>query len=98
MSSFDEIVASITKKSASVEPFGKKIKLVLDDKFIVINGTTTPLAVEREDSEVDITVTGAVADFARILSKELNPQMALMTGKLKIKGDMMAAMPLMKLL
>src|SRR5437879_10913608 len=42
------------------------------------------------------TVTCASADFMNIVSGKMNPQMAFMSGKLKIKGDMGLAMKLQK--
>ena len=44
------------------------------------------------------TVTAASADFLNIVSGKMNPQMAFMSGKLKIKGDMGLAMKLQKVL
>jgi putative sterol carrier protein len=48
-------------------------------------------------SDADVTITTTEADFEKIASGELNPTSAYMTGKLKIKGDMGAAMKLQKL-
>src|SRR5258705_3604059 len=44
------------------------------------------------------TVTCAAADFMNIVSGKMNPQMAFMSGKLKIKGDMGLAMKLQKVI
>jgi putative sterol carrier protein len=44
------------------------------------------------------TVTCASADFMNIVSGKMNPQMAFMSGKLKIKGDMGLAMKLQKVI
>jgi putative sterol carrier protein len=44
-----------------------------------------------------ISIKATSTDFAKIMSGELNPMMAAMTGKLIIKGDMGFAMQLTKL-
>ena len=97
MSDFDEVKAAIEVKAGEVESFGKKIKLELDGESLIIDGTTNPPSVLTEDIEVDITVTTTAEVFSKILNKKMNPQMAMMTGKLKMKGDMMAAVPLMNI-
>ena len=43
-------------------------------------------------------VTAAAPDFMNIVSGKMNPQMAFMSGKLKIKGDMGLAMKLQKVI
>ncbi len=47
--------------------------------------------------EADVTITTSEDNFLAITRGELNPTTAYMTGKLKIKGDMGAAMKLQKL-
>jgi putative sterol carrier protein len=47
--------------------------------------------------DADCTITSSEEDFERIVAGELNPTSAYMTGKLKVKGDMGAAMKLQKL-
>jgi hypothetical protein len=44
-----------------------------------------------------ISIKASQADFQKIMSGELNPMMAAMTGKLKLEGDMGFAMKLTKL-
>ena len=44
------------------------------------------------------TVTCTDADFLNIVNGKLNPQMAFMSGKLKIQGDMGLAMKLQQIL
>ncbi len=45
----------------------------------------------------DCTISASEETFAKIVSGEQNPTTAYMTGKLKVKGDMSAAMKLQKL-
>lgn len=52
------------------------------------------LTVVEEDGDAQCTVEVSSEDFAAILDKTLNAQMAFMSGKLKIKGDMGLAMKL----
>ena len=47
--------------------------------------------------EADCTITSSEENFERIVAGELNPTSAYMTGKLKVKGDMGAAMKLQKI-
>ena len=47
--------------------------------------------------ETDVTISASQEVFEKIISGEQNPTSAYMTGKLKLKGDMGAAMKLQKL-
>jgi putative sterol carrier protein len=52
---------------------------------------------EGDTGEGDVTISSSAENFERIVAGEQNPTTAYMTGKLKIKGDMGAAMKLQKL-
>jgi len=47
--------------------------------------------------DADVTITASEDTFTRIAEGDLNPTSAYMSGKIKIKGDMGAAMKLSKL-
>jgi putative sterol carrier protein len=49
------------------------------------------------DEAADVTISASQEVFEKIISGEQNPTSAYMTGKLKLKGDMGAAMKLQKL-
>ena len=53
--------------------------------------------VTEGDGEADCTILTNAETFARIVAGEQNPTTAYMTGKIKIKGDMGAAMKLQSL-
>jgi putative sterol carrier protein len=53
--------------------------------------------VSEGDNGGDCTIETSSETFSRLVSGEQNPTTAYMTGKLKIKGDMGAAMKLQKL-
>jgi putative sterol carrier protein len=48
-------------------------------------------------NEADVTISTSEDVFMKIVSGEQNPTTAYMTGKMKLKGDMGAAMKLSKL-
>jgi putative sterol carrier protein len=60
----------------------------------IADGTLT---VTEGAGEGDVTISANEESFEKIIAGEQNPTTAYMTGKLKIKGDMGAAMKLQKL-
>lgn len=61
----------------------------------VADGTVT---VQEGDGEAKCTVIIGADDFDQLTDGKLNPQMAFMSGKLKIQGDMGLAMKLQQVL
>jgi putative sterol carrier protein len=55
------------------------------------------VSVAEGGGDADATITTSGETFEKIVSGEQNPTTAYMTGKLKIKGDMGAALKLQKL-
>lgn len=55
------------------------------------------ITVTEGAGEADCTFAASEESFEKIVAGEQNPTTAYMTGKLKIKGDMGAAMKLQKL-
>jgi putative sterol carrier protein len=55
------------------------------------------VTVTEEDGDADATISASEETFQKIAGGEQNATSAYMTGKLKIKGDMGAAMKLQKL-
>jgi putative sterol carrier protein len=63
--------------------------------FVTVEDGT--ISVREGEGEADCTIAATEPNFEKILSGEQNATSAYMTGKLKIKGDMGAAMKLQKL-
>jgi putative sterol carrier protein len=97
MSSFDEIVATMTQRVSTINAFGKKLRFQLDEQIMHIDGTTNPPTVGTSDGPADATITVSVENFSRLLDKTLNPMVAFTTGKVRLKGDMGAASALQKI-
>jgi putative sterol carrier protein len=53
--------------------------------------------VTEGEQDADVTITTSEETFDKIVNGEQNATSAYMTGKLKVKGDMGAAMKLQKL-
>jgi putative sterol carrier protein len=53
--------------------------------------------VTEGGGDADVTISASQEVFQKIVAGEQNPTSAYMTGKLKVKGDMGAAMKLQKL-
>ena len=63
----------------------------------LVKGADGAVTVTEGSGDADATITTTGETFEKIVSGEQNPTTAYMTGKLKIKGDMGAAMKLQKL-
>ncbi|GHF17015.1 sterol-binding protein [Kordiimonas sediminis] len=65
-----------------------------DDGVIRVDGKASPTVVDNADTDADCTVKVSMDDFVKIASGDLNAQMAFMSGKLRVEGDMSLAMQL----
>lgn len=92
------LTEAIKTQAANVEPFGAKLKFLLDDEAVFIDGTDGSNAVSNEDAEADCVIITSKETFMQLKNGDLNPMMAVMSGKVKIKGDMGLAMKLQSLI
>jgi len=67
-----------------------------DEGVIYIDGKSKPNAVSNENRDSQIVISFTPDTLTRILDKQLNPKVALMTGKMKLRGDLRIAMRLDK--
>jgi putative sterol carrier protein len=67
-------------------------KFVTSDGVVAIDAKQVPNIVTNEDIDTDCAMEISVENALNLISGDLNPMMAYMTGKLKIKGDMAVAM------
>lgn len=78
---------------------GKVVKFDFgEDGKLTIDGAADPAVVSNEDADADCTVIVDKDLFEDIAAGEENAQMAFMSGKLKVEGDMGLAMQLGTLL
>ncbi len=88
------------KAAAGKAPnLGKTLKFDFGDEGIVfLDLSKDDAEVSNEDKEADCTISTTIETLAGIRSGDINPMMAMMGGKVKIKGDMGLAMQLQTLL
>ena len=92
--SVQEIAEKIKSRVAS-SGFDRSVKFDTGaDGVIVIDGTT----ISTTDGPADCTIKLSLDDLDSLISGDLNPTMAFMTGKIKVTGDMSVAMALSQLL
>ena len=95
---FDIIVEEIRKQAENVSPLGARLKFVLDEDILMIDGSGDKNVVSTEDGDADTSIITSKETLVKLKSGDLNPMMAVMGGKVKIKGDMGLAMKLQSLL
>ena len=93
-----EIYNSIKSQAANVEAFGGTIKFVVDGSPIYIDGSGDSNLVSQDDKDASCVIITDSTTFNKLHSGDLNPMMAVMSGKMKIKGDMGLAMKLQSIL
>lgn len=62
---------------------------------VLLNGPAG--TVSNDDGKADATINVAFDDFLKLAQGQLDPMAAFMTGKLKVAGDMSAALKLQSL-
>ena len=88
----------IQGRAAKAKALGHTLKFDFGDQQIYIDGTGPENTVSIENKAADCTVDVNPEDFKALLSGQLNPMNAMMSGKLKISGDMGVAMKLQTIL
>lgn len=89
----DQAVKALNEKDTS--DFGDTAKFVIDGEgAIMLDGE----GARAGDEDATVTMMADADTFQQILDGSVNPTTAFMSGKLKIDGDMGAAMRLAPLL
>lgn len=80
------------ERSGSKKPLGRTLKFDLGAHKLFMDGTGDTNTVSAEDKDADCTVELSLEDFPALSKSKLSPMSAMMTGKLKISGDIGVAM------
>lgn len=87
-----ELTDQIRTKVTHADNINATVKLVTDKGIIFIDAAQSPALVSNEDKAADCDLHVSIDNLVKMSTGDLNPMMAVMTGKLKIKGDMGTAM------
>tara|TARA_R110002124_G_scaffold71357_2_gene191289 strand:- start:573 stop:875 length:303 start_codon:yes stop_codon:yes gene_type:complete len=82
----------ITEILGSDSGLDATLKFKTDEGSVFVDGKVVPNIVSQEDLEADCTFEVTVKNALKLMDGDMNPMMALMSGKLKIDGDMGIAM------
>ncbi len=91
MSDVIEAAVAALNEKLSGGGFDGTAKFVIEDEGAIM---LSDGGASAGDDEAEVTMTADTDTFRSILDGSLNPTAAFMTGKLKIDGDMGAAMRL----
>ena len=91
----EEITSVIRSAAQNADSLGATVKFDFGDEGkIHIDGTGDEAVITNEDKEADCVLIMDTATYEKLQSGDLNAMMAVMSGKVKIKGDMGIAMKL----
>ena len=98
--SLESLTEELSEKAALAPKLGYKVKIDMGETGIILwDGTGDKPVIANEDGdEVDTTLKLSEAAFQDLMAGALDPNMAYMTGKLKVSGSMGVALKLANLL
>jgi putative sterol carrier protein len=92
--SVSEIEAAFASRLDQFGDLGATVKFDFGDDRLWIDGTQKPATMSHEDKDAECTLTITPENLIAIQQGKLDPTMAFMTGKLKVKGNTAIAMKL----
>jgi putative sterol carrier protein len=98
---FDDLISQFQDKLKFAPDFKKTVKFVVKDHgdaTVIVDCSDRPATVTEGEGEADLTLIADLDLFKGLMDGTKDPNMAFMTRKLKIKGNMGLAMRLNSIL
>lgn len=93
--SLEKITEEMRTRIGQGGALGRSVKFDFGGEGLVrVDDAQSPAVVDNQNLPTDCTVRVSMADFVDIATGKIDPQMAFMTGKLRIEGDMSVALKL----
>ncbi|MGH9837404.1 MAG: SCP2 sterol-binding domain-containing protein [Blastocatellia bacterium] len=94
-----EFTEGIRNRMGEKPGINTTIKFVFDEGGIIfIDGKSGANLVGNDDDAADVTLKMSLETMNKLQRKEINGMTAFMSGKVKLEGDMLAAMKLDQIL
>ena len=91
----DQFAAGVRHKLGENSGLDATIKFVFEcGKIVFVDAKSSPNSVHHNDEPAEVTLRLAIETVNQLYRGELNPMMAVMSGKIKIEGNPMVAMKL----
>ncbi len=91
--SLESLTEQLRERVAFAQPLGYKVKIDLgDDGIIFWDGTGASPEIGNEEGEADTTLTMSMENCLKLVAGDLDPNLAYMTGRLKVSGSMGVAL------
>lgn len=92
-----DITNQFKEQATKAPAMDKTLKFVFDEGIVFLDLTGESPSITNDDKDADCTITTSIATLDALRKGELNPMISVMSGKVKIKGDMGVAMKLQSL-
>jgi putative sterol carrier protein len=95
MSDLEELTERVRRSVGEDSGIDAKIKFDFgSDGRILIDASSVPNRVSNEDVPADVVLTLSQENFRKIIDHEISPKVALMTGRMRIRGMLRIALRL----
>jgi len=95
----EEFTTGIRERVGESSGLDATFKFTFDEGGVIhIDAKSAPNNVTNEDLPSDVTLKMSIGTMNKLQRKEINPTVAVMTGVIKLEGNMLLAMKLDKVL